>query len=646
MPSRIVFQRFRLFSAALALLTLLPVSAQVIEWARQFGTGRVDEALAIAVGPNSIYTGGETFGSFDGFTNAGGLDCFVTKLDMAGNIEWTRQFGTDSNDSVKGLAADASGVYVVGFTNGILPGQTSAGRTDAFVRKYDVNGNELWTRQFGSSNVDEARGAALDATGFYVVGSVQGALPGQSYLNSDDAFLRKYTPTGTEVWTRQFGTGDADKAYGAAANASGVYVAGSTTGNMAQPAAGTDGFIRKYDSNGTAAWTRQISASSAEDIAYAVAVSSSGVYIAGSTGGTFPGQSRFGGLRDGWARKYDVSGTEQWTRQIGSDGEDLAYGIGATARWVYVAVIVGRDTLLRRYDADGGDTGSLRLETPDREYPNAVAVDGNAAYLAASKDGASLLQTPAGDLDALVVRVPHPPEITGISDAFTGQPGSAPTTWTAIYGTALSTGTRTWDGAIQASQLPGTLDGVSVKINGRAATMYFISPGQVNVLAPLDDTVGEVQVTLSNAYGDSPTFQIRKGETLPAFYAPFAESSRLMVTAVALDGTLVGKPGVDPRVGRGARPGEIVQFFATGFGRTNPAVASDRLFAGAPEVAAAPRITIGGREAALLGKGNLVSPGLYQFNLTIPDLADGDHAMVAEIGSVRGSPNVFLTVRR
>lgn len=447
----------------------------------------------------------------------------MTKLDTAGNVQWTRQFGTASDDSIKGLAADATGVYVVGHTAGTLTGQSSAGRTDAFVRKYDVDGNELWTRQFGTSNDDEALGAALDATGFYVVGSVQGALPGQSYLNSDDAFLRKYTPTGTEVWTRQFGTGNGDRAYGVAADTSGVYVVGSTFGDLAQPSAGTDGFIRKYDSNGTVAWTRQISASSAEDIAYAVAVSSSGVYIAGSTGGAFPGQTRFGGLRDGWARKYDLNGNEQWTRQIGSDGEDLAYGVAATARWVYVAVIVARDTLLKRYDANGGDTGSLRLETADREYPYAVAVDGNAAYLAGSKDGSSLQQTPAGDLDALVVRVPHPPEITGISDAFTGQPGSAPTTWTTIYGTSLAGSTRTWDGAIQGTQLPGTLDGVSVRINGRPATIYFVSPGQVNVLAPLDDTTGDVQVTLTNAYGTSPTSQIRNGDVLPAFYAPFPE---------------------------------------------------------------------------------------------------------------------------
>lgn len=45
------------------------------------------------------------------------------------------------------MAVDTTGVYVVGCSEGILPGQTVNGR---FVRKYDANGNELWT-QFGST---------------------------------------------------------------------------------------------------------------------------------------------------------------------------------------------------------------------------------------------------------------------------------------------------------------------------------------------------------------------------------------------------------------------------------------------------------------------------------------------------------------
>ena len=631
--------------AALLLTALSPsANAQVIEWARQFGTGRVEEAFAVAIGPNAVYVAGETFGAFEGYTNAGNLDVFIRKYDLAGNPQWTRQFGTSSNDSALGLAADATGVYLVGRTDGAITG-SSAGSTDAFVRKYDTDGNELWTRQFGTTGGDQATGAAVDSSGVYVSGFAGFSLPGQSAFG---AFVRKYDRNGAELWTRQFGT-PGDIAFGVAADTTGVYVAGSTIGPLVSPAAGTDAFLRKYDASGTAVWTRQINSSTGpngNDAAYAVAVSASGVYISGATTGTFPGQSRGGGLYDAWARKYDVNGVEQWTRQYGASDEEKSYGIAATSRWVYVAYISGWETVLKRLDPSGTETGELQLATADREYPYAVAVDANAAYFVASKDGFSLGQTPAGDLDALLVKVPHPPEVTGVSDAFTGQAGVAPTTWIAIYGNSLSASTRTWDGAIQRTQLPATLDGVTVSINGRPATMYFVSPNQVNVLGPLDETTGNVQLTVTNANGVSPAFQVRKSDVLPAFYAPFGAASGPRVTGVTLDGALVGAFGLDPRVQRPVRPGEIVQFFATGFGRTNPPAPSDQLFVGAPEVANRPRITIGGREAAIFGNGNLVGPGLFQFNLTIPDLADGDHAMVAEVGSVRSSATVFLPVRR
>ncbi len=50
---------------------------------------------------------------------------------------WTRQFGSTANDGAHGVAVDArDNVLVVGWTEGILPGQKSAGESDAFVRKY------------------------------------------------------------------------------------------------------------------------------------------------------------------------------------------------------------------------------------------------------------------------------------------------------------------------------------------------------------------------------------------------------------------------------------------------------------------------------------------------------------------------------
>ena len=86
------------------------------------------------------------------------------RYDVGGAELWTRQF-TGPSFSLSGdptatdlsVAADASGVYLAGRTGPIaLPGQVNAGGGDAFVRKYNPNGIELWTRQFGSAASDGA----------------------------------------------------------------------------------------------------------------------------------------------------------------------------------------------------------------------------------------------------------------------------------------------------------------------------------------------------------------------------------------------------------------------------------------------------------------------------------------------------------
>ena len=647
--------RYLFPTTAPGLLLFLIVStsthAQVIEWTRQFGTTAPDNGYAVATTVDAVYTAGAVSnGAFAGATSAGKSDAFVSKLDLNGKVVWTRQFGTAENDQATGLAADATGVYVVGNTHGALQG-TNAGGADNFVRKYDPDGTLLWTRQFGGSGGgdDQATSAALDGSVLYVAGYVSGLLPGQSGAGGAnvDAFVRRYDFNGNETWTRQFGTTDSDKAYGIATHSSGIYVAGETGGALGTRVGGSDYFLRKYDSSGNAVWTRQFGTSTTDGGGYGggVAVNSSGVYVTGVTAGTFAGQTKSGGLFDAFVQKFDLNGNAGWTRQFGTSNDDLGYGIALGPQWVYATGAAGSGMFLWRFDLNGNDTGNIQVGTL-ATLGYGIATDGAGAYVAGGVNFAPFGEPTVGDADAFVFKVPHPPLLSGISDAFNGQPGTAQSTWTALYGTNLAKPVLTWDGAISGLQLPTTLDGVSVSINGKAATIYFVSPGQVNVLAPLDDQTGNVQVVLTNKYGTSAALTIPKPEVLPAFYAPFTEGNRRFVTAVALDGTLLGKPGVDPRVLRGVRPGETVQFFATGFGKTNPSVPSNLLFLGAPELVTSPKVTIGGRDAAMFGKGNLVSPGLYQVNLTIPDLPDGDQAIVAEIGLLKSPANVFLTVKR
>src|SRR5688572_6704340 len=73
----------------------------------------------------------------------------------AASVIWTAQFGTREADEADAVAVDPAGnLYVAGQTFGALPGHTSEGMIDAFLRRYDAHGVEIWTRQFGSSERD------------------------------------------------------------------------------------------------------------------------------------------------------------------------------------------------------------------------------------------------------------------------------------------------------------------------------------------------------------------------------------------------------------------------------------------------------------------------------------------------------------
>jgi hypothetical protein len=162
-------------------------------------------------------------------------DAFIAKYDSNGNELWFDSVDSGGSDTARRLALDAAGnVYVVGQTNGTLPGQTSKGGVDAFIAKYSTTGNRVWLKQVGTAALDEAQSVAVDNAGnVYVTGETEGSLFGNN-LGGSDAFVVKYTAAGREVVSTQIGTASNDETYGITVDADqNVYVVGQTQGAFA-----------------------------------------------------------------------------------------------------------------------------------------------------------------------------------------------------------------------------------------------------------------------------------------------------------------------------------------------------------------------------------------------------------------------------
>jgi len=456
-----------LLLASLMSLLLIPAEAawgQDIEWIRQFGTYESEFAMDVVVDASgNVYVTGTTYGALPGQASSGFDDAFVRKYDGAGNEIWTRQFGSSQYDYAVGVAVDASGsVYVAGYTaHGTLPGQESSGYYDAFIRKYDGAGNEIWTRQFGSSWYDYAYGVAVDASGsVYVAGDTTGTLPGQASSGYFDAFVRKYDGAGNEIWTRQFGSSEYDYAQGGVAvdSSGNVYVAGWTSGALpGQVSSGWgDAFVRKYDGSGDEIWTRQFGSSDG-DYTKGMAVDTLGnVYVAGYTGGTFPGQTSSGNI-DAFIRKYDGAGNEIWTRQFGSSWEDHAEGVAVDASGsVYVAGLTygalpgqvssggSYDAFVRKYDGSGNEIWTRQFGSSIYTTAYDAAVDGSGSiYVAGSTWGALLGQTHSGGYDVFLVKFVQVNTPTGTNVQVTPAPGVSVTFSTVTVGGNTSATTNT-----------------------------------------------------------------------------------------------------------------------------------------------------------------------------------------------------------
>jgi hypothetical protein len=267
-----------------------------LRWTRQFGTSTADFASGVAVDADGrVYVAGYTLGDLEG-VSFGDRDAFVRAYDAEGALRWTRQFGTLEVDSGVAVAVDAAGrVYVAGYTFGDLEG-VSFGDRDAFVRSYDAAGDLRWTRQFGSSADDDVNGVDVDGAGrITVVGSTEGDLEGAN-AGADDAFVRSYDTDGALRWTRQFGTSASDLAADVSVNAGGVVsVVGRTAGALeGASAGGSDAFIRSYDVDGAVRWARQFGTGS-DDGLLGVAVDADGrAAVGGYTDGALTGASAGG----------------------------------------------------------------------------------------------------------------------------------------------------------------------------------------------------------------------------------------------------------------------------------------------------------------------------------------------------------------
>ncbi len=180
------------------------------------GAAKVAVARAVAAASDgSVYVLADLDG--DSATSAikGVRDVALMKYDSAGKLAFTRMLGAAGAASGFALAVSAQGkVAVAGSVTGALSNAgLASGGADSFVTLFDGGGSEIWTARRGAVADDEARALAFAPDGGVIVaGRTDSALGPALALGGADAYVRGYSASGVELFSRQFGTADDDRA--------------------------------------------------------------------------------------------------------------------------------------------------------------------------------------------------------------------------------------------------------------------------------------------------------------------------------------------------------------------------------------------------------------------------------------------------
>ena len=368
-------------------------------WARAWGSNGLDRVTRIAVdGSGNVYAAGEFQNTVD-FNPAGPThsnltscspnmnDAFLCKYDSEGGLQWARAWGGSRGDEAYGVAVDGSGnAYVVGdSTSPTVDFDPAGGHSwytnyeypspiyfDAWLCKYDRDGNFQWARAWGGNGYDDCCAVSVDGLGHVYVAGMFGSTNNTCDFNADtnaphvaaplnahgpflnvlDSFLCRYDSDGRFRWARSWGSTNDDPAQGVAADGLGnVYVTGYFGSQMSSdggphdtvdfdPAGapsnltsrgGADAYLCKYASDGSLRWANTWGGAR-DDAPDGITLDKWGyVYVPGYFQGTVDFDPGFSvsnltsvGHKDVFLSKFDSDGLFLLARSAGGPTNDFA----------------------------------------------------------------------------------------------------------------------------------------------------------------------------------------------------------------------------------------------------------------------------------------------------------------------------------
>ena len=221
-----------------------------LSWGTLYGGNSSEEITSITTDTiGNIYVTGQTLssnfptqnaGTYFDSTLYGAADIFLLKFNTAETLLWATYYGGNDADVAQFVATDLNGnICLTGHTSSTdFPVQNSGayfdsifnGISDAFIIKFDKNGNRVWSTYYGGSNIhgsdglDEGQSITIDSKGnLFVTGHTHtfdfpvrnsGFYFNNIFKGSSDVFILKFDNSDNLVWATYYGGANNEEASG------------------------------------------------------------------------------------------------------------------------------------------------------------------------------------------------------------------------------------------------------------------------------------------------------------------------------------------------------------------------------------------------------------------------------------------------
>lgn len=286
------------------------------------------------------------------------VDADAAHPPYTGKHIWSKLFGSNASSAVQGarIATDSAGnVFVAGTLTGDADfggGALTGVNADVYVAKFTKDGQHVWSKRFGDSNVQGAGSVVVDAAGsVFVGGNFDGSVDfGGGVLTSAglDVFVAKFDTNGNHLWSKRFGDAQGqDLAGGMTLVGSDVILTGTNSGSvdfgggaLTRPTY----LARLSGSNGAHVWSKQPATGGFQPRALTTDAAGNIVGV-GALVNAVPmdwgqGTLTSAGGDDALVIKFDSSGNTLWSKRFGDAQAQDAWDVATDAS--NNIVVIGR----------------------------------------------------------------------------------------------------------------------------------------------------------------------------------------------------------------------------------------------------------------------------------------------------------------